>query len=107
MGEVSDDHFHNFVWQAADRFVDGTSLWRRILEQAIGLGFASVPNDHHASHDTYPCGANSAKISYLCAQMKKGAILDAEDMGLSVRPAFLVVGGIVIVVGMRGAPNYY
>ena len=32
MGDVGDDHFYEFIWKAAGRFVCDTAPWRRITE---------------------------------------------------------------------------
>lgn len=55
-GEVGDDHLHDFVWEIRGRFVRGVCRfvrsvcpWRRIVEEAVDLGFASIPNDDHTS----------------------------------------------------------
>jgi hypothetical protein len=31
-GDVGDDHFHDFRWEAAGRFACGAYVWRRITE---------------------------------------------------------------------------
>ena len=62
MGDMGDDHFHEFIWKAAGRFVRDTGPWRRITEQAIDVGFASVPNDPHPTREVYPYGAEVRAI---------------------------------------------
>jgi hypothetical protein len=54
VGDVGNDHFHDFIWEAAGRFVHGVCLWRHIAEQAVDVGFASTPNDPHANREVYP-----------------------------------------------------
>ena len=41
MSDMGDNHFHDFIWEVGGRFVRR----RRIIEQAIDVGFASMPND--------------------------------------------------------------
>ena len=60
VGEVGDDHFHNFVWQATGRFARYTHVGRRTAEQVTDIGLSLTPNDRHAIRNIQPCSANSA-----------------------------------------------
>jgi hypothetical protein len=100
VGDVGNDHFHDFVWEAADRSVRGG----RITEEAIDVGFASTPNDPHPSREAYPYGANGTEVRGIHTHLLI-AIPGTEDTGPLERPVFPVAGGFVIVVGVRGAPR--
>ena len=77
-------------------------LWRRTIEQAIDLGFASTPNDPHSGREVYPYDANGADVRTVYAH-RWIAIPDPEDVGPIERPIFPAVGGFNIVVGVRGS----
>jgi hypothetical protein len=80
----------------------GRCLWRRTIEQAIDLGFASTPNDPHSGLEVYPYDANGAEVRTVYAHWWI-AIPDPEDIDTLEQPTFPVVSGFNIVVGVRGS----
>ena len=70
-GEVCGYHLHDFVREAAGRFVRSTHPWRRVrTEEAIDLGFASMPNDNDASREICSYGARVRGRNRLCVLMR-------------------------------------
>jgi hypothetical protein len=102
VSDVGDDGLDDLIREAASRCVRDACLRRRSTEQAIDAGFASTPNDLHASREVYPYGANGANIRDVHVH-QRAAIPDTEDVGPFKGPALPVVGGFVIVAGVRGA----
>jgi hypothetical protein len=101
VSDVDDDHFHDFIREAAARYA-GVCLWRRMTEQAIDVGFASTPNDPHSTREVCPYGANGADVRGICVHQWV-AVPDTEDISPLERPAFPVAEAIVVVAaGTRG-----
>ena len=73
--EVGDDHFHGFTREAAGRFVDGTSLWRWITEQAIDFGFASMASGPHASREGHLYDASGVGQSHLRSLVEESYLM--------------------------------
>ena len=92
-GEVGDDHFHDFVRDAAGRLVHGT----RNTEEAIDLGVASMPMGHREGQEGYPYGANGAGVRAIHVHLYV-AIRATENIEHPERPTSLVVWVIVVVV---------
>ena len=61
-GEVGDDHLHDFVRNTAGRFVCGMCPRGRIVEEAIGLGFASIPGNYRAGQVDYSYDASGVGV---------------------------------------------
>lgn len=63
VGEVEDDHFHRFEWQATSGLMRSARLRRCVPEQAADPGLASIPGYHgHAIREAEPCGADSTEV---------------------------------------------
>ena len=77
VGEMGDDHFHDIVreggWERAardradrtvraGRSMRGASLWRSTSEEAVDLGFATIPNGHLAGREFHPYGASGTEV---------------------------------------------
>ena len=80
MGDVGDDHFHDFVWETLGRFARNTCLWWPITEQAVDLGFTSSPNDHHAIRDVYPYDTIGAGVRAIRVHLQGNHMLSAKDI---------------------------
>ena len=93
-GDMGDDHFHNFIWKVAGRYVCGTCLWRRITEQAIDVDLALVPNGLHTGREVHLCGASGAEVRAVYAH-RLVVIPGAVDVGLLGRLTCPDVGGFV------------
>ena len=62
VGEVGDNHFHDFIREAGGRFAYGTRPRGRIPEEAIDLDFAFMPNGNRASREVYPYETNETEV---------------------------------------------
>ena len=100
VGDVDDDHFDDVIWKTAGRFMYKACVWRPITEQAIDVGFASTPNDPHASREVYSYGANGAEVRTVYVYHWV-TIPVTEDIDALDRTTFPVVGDFVIVVGVK------
>ena len=102
VGDAGDDHFHDFIWEAAGRFAGGMRSRKWTAECAIDLGFPLTPDGHHATREVYPCRTNDAEVRAVHIRQRV-AVLDTEDAGLTERPTSPVVGDTAIVVSGRVA----
>ena len=99
---MGDDHFQDFAWEAAGRFVCGTYIWKWTAEQATDVGLSSAPNDPHPSREVYAYGANDAEVRIVCVRWRV-TIPSTEDITPLEGPPFLAVGGFVFAAGVSGA----
>ena len=62
-----------------------------------------MPDGRYANREICPYSANGGEIRELFTRTRGEALLDIEEVGTHGRSASTVVGGVVIVVGVRGA----
>ena len=77
----------------------GRSLWRTVGEQAVDLGLALMPNDHHATREVWTYGASGTEVRAI--YIRWVVIPGGGSMSPVERPLSLVVGDIVGVVAVR------
>ena len=62
MNEMGDDHFGDFIREVAGIITRAASRRRYITEEAINLGFASIPDLHHVKREVCPYNADGVDI---------------------------------------------